>query len=117
MFEALFLSIRSKCAGLDLEARELEKAYEYLKIFRRKAGFKPGQPRIPTGNPGGGEWSNSPSATPHFIQEHWSRPETLSKHVLEHGKDFGVTNAHEYVKKSERVSFEVQKREAACCHR
>lgn len=68
-----------------------------------KAGYNPGQPRVPRGQPGGGQWTRvggAPSAT--GAPYGWGNPETLERHVRSHGKDFGITSEAEYAKRAQQ---------------
>lgn len=85
--------------------------------FYAKAGFKPDQPRVPAGQIGGGQWTGGGvgggvSSKPSFgnvgsgtnnlpaQSPGWGDPKTLSKHVLDHGKDFGVSTREAYLNKA-----------------
>lgn len=73
-----------------------------------KAGFKPSQPRVPRGQPGGGQWtggggagSTARTATPTPGPHGWANIGTLERHVKDHGKDFGITSQTEYAKRAQ----------------
>lgn len=71
--------------------------------FLAKAGFNPGQPRIPRGQPGGGQWtggggvgSTARAAAPTPGPHGWGDVGTLKDHIERHGKDFGISSKTEY---------------------
>jgi hypothetical protein len=80
-------------AYASLRALELE-----MNSVFSKAGFKPDQPRVPAGQPGGGRWSGggTPPAAPHG----WGNAGTLLDHVERHGKDFGIASGEEYARQA-----------------
>jgi len=51
-------ALRWDIAALAVMARAL-----HLGLLARKAGFRPDQPRVPAGNPDGGQWTEDPSWT------------------------------------------------------
>ena len=48
--EAEIRKIKSSLTDIDVDIKLLR--------LRRKAGFNPNQPRVPSGNPDGGKWSD-----------------------------------------------------------
>lgn len=109
-----------------LLARECYLAFKSLRNalkeleFEIRAGFNPDQPRIPAGNPDGGQWTDGGNLTGvrvsdngnvsgagiaerfHAISEkyNWARPVEFKRHYDNHKKDFGSRSPADYARKA-----------------
>lgn len=81
-----------------------------IKLFG-KANFNPNQPRVPAGNPDGGQWTRIDGYSETIIGgemddklktvlETWHNSKTFSRHYDDHGKDFGTTSPKDYAKQA-----------------
>jgi hypothetical protein len=105
VFHALMLRVKS-CL------REMER-YE-------KGKYNPDQPRVPAGSSDGGQWASggggggsraresvliggegNDTLGQAEVAESWGNPDTLARHVKDHGSDFNLTSGEEYVRHAE----------------
>ncbi len=64
-----------------------------------KAGYNPNQPRIPSGQPSGGQWTSDAG---YISRQHgWRNSNTLEGHTQDHGKNFGTKSSREYARKAQ----------------
>lgn len=71
-------------------------AYHFdVAYLRFKAGYRPDQPRDYHGR-----WTSTGASGRLAATETWGNPDTLDRHVRDHGKDFGVNTADEYTKRA-----------------
>ncbi len=77
-----------------------------------KAGFNSNQPRIPAGQPSGGQWTEVTSENYQAISkwERWGDAETLQRHYDDHRKDFRAKSARDYARQA-RQFFQHARRE------
>lgn len=68
-----------------------------------KAGFNPDQPRIPSGNPNGGQWAGG-SGTLSKVPDSWANPdvERFKWHLSKHKDDFGAKSANDYARRAQK---------------
>jgi hypothetical protein len=103
MREHDFLDLEYLSAKLDewlLETALMtaEAKFDLFALEFLKANFNPNQPRVPAGNPTGGQWTSDLGG---IAKEYgWGNAELLEEHFDKHGKDFNSGSAREYAKRA-----------------
>jgi hypothetical protein len=80
---ASLTTLRARLAGYALDLAGIR-----LQLLLRKAGFNPDQPRVPAGQPGGGQWTDGGDGGPEYsvrksAEESYGIPGTVRVDVFE----------------------------------
>ncbi len=84
--------------------RNLGLALQELMQIMHEIKYDPNQPRIPAGSPEGGRWTVDETDEQFRLTARrffWAKPETLKKHVADHGRQFNTNSSRVYAREAQ----------------